>query len=126
MPKLSRVDFESWLCTNPLQRLESLIIFKVFASSYHTIDSFTQGQSQYTSCHIQSCPGQQIGQNEANANARLFCSCSSSFPLQISLCTKLSLVRVQVGLSWGQMENIRAGGGLNCGGARVKGGGAKL
>jgi len=28
VPKLNRSDFESWLCTNPLQRLESLIIFK--------------------------------------------------------------------------------------------------
>ena len=29
VPKLNRSDFESWLCTNPLQKLESMIIFKV-------------------------------------------------------------------------------------------------
>ena len=29
VPKLTRTDFESWLCTNPLQKMESLIIFKV-------------------------------------------------------------------------------------------------
>jgi len=28
VPKLNRSDFESWLCTNPLQKLESMIIFK--------------------------------------------------------------------------------------------------
>jgi len=28
VPKLTRTDFESWLCTNPLQKMESLIIFK--------------------------------------------------------------------------------------------------
>jgi len=28
IPKLTRADFESWLCINPLPRLESLIIFK--------------------------------------------------------------------------------------------------
>jgi len=37
VPKLSRVDFESWLCTNPLQRLESLIIFKAPELSLDTI-----------------------------------------------------------------------------------------
>ena len=91
VPKLSRVDFESWLCTNPLQRLESLIIFKVFASTYHTIDSFTQGQSQYTSCHTK-LPGSRNMKRRRQilirANARLFCSFSSSFPLQLSQCTK--------------------------------------
>ena len=30
VPKLNRSDFESWFCTNPLEKLESLIIFKVF------------------------------------------------------------------------------------------------
>lgn len=37
VPKLSRVDFESWLCINPLQRLESLVIFKAPELTLDTI-----------------------------------------------------------------------------------------
>ena len=37
VPKLSRSDFESWLCTNPLQRLESLVIFKAPELTLDTI-----------------------------------------------------------------------------------------
>ena len=37
VPKLTRSDFESWLCTNPLQRLESLVIFKAPELTLDTI-----------------------------------------------------------------------------------------
>ena len=37
VPKLGRSDFESWLCTNPLQRLESLVIFKAPELTLDTI-----------------------------------------------------------------------------------------
>ena len=37
VPKLSRSDFESWLCTNPLQKLESLVIFKAPELTLDTI-----------------------------------------------------------------------------------------
>ena len=37
VPKLSRTDFESWLCTNPLQKLESLVIFKAPELTLDTI-----------------------------------------------------------------------------------------
>merc|ERR1712059_223944 len=37
VPKLNRSDFESWLCSNPLPRLESLIIFKAPELSLDTL-----------------------------------------------------------------------------------------
>ena len=37
IPKLTRNDFESWLCTNPLKRLESLVIFKAPELTLDTI-----------------------------------------------------------------------------------------
>jgi len=37
VPKLNRSDFESWFCTNPLEKLESLIIFKAPELSLDTI-----------------------------------------------------------------------------------------
>jgi len=37
VPKLNRSDFESWLCTNPLPKLESMIIFKAHELTLDTV-----------------------------------------------------------------------------------------